>query len=116
MDEPTPELRRIYPTRRVRHLINNNNQRAKRSGNKQRLKMSDWWKLIGVCGTRCLYCKSPDNITIDHVIPLGAGGANQLWNLQILCVDCNSKKDNMTSDYRTIEMFERLAGMTEDYW
>lgn len=32
------------------------------------------------------------DLTIDHIIPLAAGGANDLSNLQTLCSRCNQQK------------------------
>ncbi|MFM8292967.1 MAG: HNH endonuclease, partial [Microcystaceae cyanobacterium] len=44
---------------------------------------------------RCQSCgKSGETITlqIDHIIPLAAGGSNDLSNLQTLCANCNRLK------------------------
>lgn len=43
-------------------------------------------------GLRCAYCLSPDNLTVDHVIPRHAGGTNHESNLVTACVSCNSAK------------------------
>lgn len=45
---------------------------------------------------RCVYCgDTPDHgarLTIDHVIPVSAGGADELHNLRTACHTCNSGK------------------------
>ena len=38
-------------------------------------------------------CGSGENLEIDHVVPLARGGSNRLENLQLLCRDCNRRKD-----------------------
>jgi len=44
----------------------------------------------------CPYCNSKKSNTIDHVIPLSRGGANDIFNLVAVCVSCNSKKKDKT--------------------
>lgn len=45
----------------------------------------------------CYYCKADlgEKFEIDHIIPVSKGGPNELWNLQILCVTCNSQKSDI---------------------
>lgn len=40
----------------------------------------------------CVYCKSDENLSIDHIIPVIKGGTNDPSNLQTLCRSCNSRK------------------------
>lgn len=40
----------------------------------------------------CQNCRSKENLTIDHIIPVSKGGSDNLNNLTILCKSCNSKK------------------------
>jgi len=40
----------------------------------------------------CAYCQNKDRPEIDHIIPISAGGSDELTNLQILCRSCNAKK------------------------
>jgi len=54
-------------------------------------------------GNICLRCGTPDNLTIDHVIPLSKQGRNHKYNLQTLCYDCNQDKGDNIVDYRWIE-------------
>lgn len=48
----------------------------------------------------CLRCRSIENLTLDHIIPINKGGENKLGNLQLLCKSCNSKKRDTFKDYR----------------
>ncbi len=40
----------------------------------------------------CLICGGTDNLTVDHIIPLAEGGADDFSNLRTLCFKCNSRK------------------------
>ena len=62
---------------------------------------SDGYKVIyKLFGRACLKCKTTENMTIDHVIPLAMGGLHDINNLQPLCRSCNSSKGKKTVDYR----------------
>lgn len=52
-------------------------------------------------GGKCLCCGSGKRLTLDHVIPEALGGPTEAWNLQLLCYDCNQRKDNTIRAYRT---------------
>lgn len=54
----------------------------------------------------CLCCGSYFNLSIDHIVPISLGGANDLDNLQLLCKSCNSKKGTKIIDYRTQKKHE----------
>ena len=45
----------------------------------------------------CPYCSDPVK-EIDHKIPLSRGGEHSLENLQMLCLDCNRSKHDMTDE------------------
>lgn len=42
----------------------------------------------------CNYCKSSDDLQVDHIIPVTRGGNSVAENLQILCRGCNIRKSN----------------------
>jgi 5-methylcytosine-specific restriction endonuclease McrA len=53
------------------------------------------FKVLERDGFRCQYCgASPDNTSlhIDHVLPIAAGGTNELENLKTACAACNLGK------------------------
>jgi len=43
-------------------------------------------------GYTCVYCGSDVNLNIDHMIPWRMGGLTALWNLMLLCGECNRLK------------------------
>ena len=50
-------------------------------------------------GKTCNYCgltvKAKRDMTVDHIIPLSAGGSNEEENLQLLCGPCNQHKNKL---------------------
>lgn len=48
-------------------------------------------------GKVCAACGATENLTLDHIEPLAAGGTNDLENLQVLCQPCNSRKGTTKS-------------------
>lgn len=42
----------------------------------------------------CQHCRTADDLTFDHIIPVSKGGKASMENLQILCNPCNARKGN----------------------
>lgn len=40
----------------------------------------------------CYYCKEKKKLSIDHVVPLKLGGKNEISNMVMACINCNSQK------------------------
>jgi len=60
----------------------------------RKLRSSQWWKRKRSSGI-CHYCENnfiPNELTMDHVIPLSRGGKSQKFNLVPCCKECNTKK------------------------
>lgn len=43
--------------------------------------------------------------TMDHIVPLAEGGANDISNLQLLCKSCNSKKNDKKITYNIYQLW-----------
>lgn len=63
----------------------------------------DWTRLLIQYGSRCLRCKTYDNLSLDHIVPLVKGGKNEYRNYQILCRSCNSWKGSNIIDFRGLD-------------
>lgn len=44
---------------------------------------------------KCVYCNSEKDLTIDHVVPVSAGGKSTWENTVTSCKKCNNRKGNM---------------------
>ena len=61
------------------------------------LRASSWWTNQLGCG-RCYYCREachPDDLTMDHKVPLVRGDRSSKNNLVPSCKDCNTEKKHM---------------------
>ncbi len=78
-----------------RHPFYGDDAEIKRNRQKARLlRKSQWWKRQCAKG-RCHYCgqpTAPNELTMDHVVPIGRGGKSTKGNVVAACKTCNSKK------------------------
>jgi hypothetical protein len=58
-------------------------------------------------GSRCQYCGSTDNLTLDHVIPKSRGGSSNWDNLITACKTCNSKKGDFKPEEIAMHPYRR---------
>lgn len=49
-------------------------------------------------GGSCVYCGSPEKLTLDHVVPQSRGGPHDDENLVTCCKSCNTKKGARTPE------------------
>jgi hypothetical protein len=56
---------------------------------------------------KCVYCRTKENLTVDHVIPRSKGGPNTWENLVTCCAECNLRKDD-----KSLEQFLMETGLT----
>lgn len=89
--DPAAFLARLH-TRRTRKL-----------GNGGSFTAAEWLTIVRLQDHTCLMCgrKEPDiTLTVDHVIPVSLGGPSWAWNLQALCLSCNTSKGDNYLDLR----------------
>ena len=70
--------------------------REKQKG--RELRKSQWWKQQIAKGL-CYYCEkkvAPQELTMDHKIPLSKGGKSSKGNVAPSCKECNNAKKNKT--------------------
>lgn len=72
-------------------------------------------RLLIMTGGKCAHCgkqMTPQQATIEHIFPKSQGGTSSLYNLTVLCKDCNEFKSNTVCDlsfYKYIEPKYRSA-------
>lgn len=55
-------------------------------------------------GMACRYCRSTDDLSIDHVVPRCQGGTDESDNLVVACRRCNSRKGGRTPEQAGMEL------------
>lgn len=79
-------------------MIEVSEEDIKRERQKAReLRRSQWWKRRCAEG-RCYYCGrkvKPQELTMDHLVPIIRGGKSRKGNVVPACKECNEKKKYM---------------------
>lgn len=74
--------------------------RQKMEKNRARdLRHSRWWQTL-IQSASCYYCNCkllPEEVTMDHVVPISRGGRSTQGNVVPCCKPCNSHKKNKTA-------------------
>ncbi|UVT17615.1 MAG: HNH endonuclease [Nitrospira sp.] len=63
-------------------------------------KPPEWMRkiVLSAYDGKCSGCRRtmrPDQITVDHIVPVSEGGETEMENLQPMCISCNQKKGNV---------------------
>ena len=61
------------------------------------LRASQWWKRKLAKGI-CYYCErpiSPQELTMDHIVPVARGGKSTKGNVVAACKECNTAKQQL---------------------
>ena len=96
--------------RRERKQFHKKRRRARKKNAEGSHTLEEWEALKTHYNHMCLCCKrcEPEiKLTEDHVVPLSKNGSDYIWNIQPLCINCNSKKYTKTISYLP-EMMERI--------
>lgn len=57
-----------------------------------RLTDAEWHYILQLFENKCIYCQKVAKLTIDHDMPVSAGGDTSKYNCVPACSSCNSKK------------------------
>ena len=103
--------------------INKDAQHVAREKQKAReLRQSQWWKQQVAAG-KCHYCGKPfppEELTMDHIVPVSRGGTSTRGNVVPCCKSCNTEKKYLTpaeiilKKLRATEEDSSVASPTED--
>ena len=88
-------------------------RRARKRANGGHISPAEWRSVLARFNGKCAKCGSPDNIHMDHVVPLAKGGKHSVDNVQPLCATCNLRKHTKIEDYRG-KFYEPLALPLDD--
>ena len=71
---------------------------AREKAKARELRKSNWWKQKIAAGI-CYYCGKkfkPQELTMDHIVPIARGGKSTKSNVVPACKECNNKKKYLT--------------------
>ncbi len=81
---------------------------ARERAKARELRNSSWWKNELAKGI-CHYCGKkfrPEELTMDHVVPVVRGGKSVRGNVVPCCKDCNNRKKYLTPAEMIIQELE----------
>lgn len=87
-------------TWRPKHKEQQERRRQRMHENGGDLSYWEWEEILRRYGHCCVACGEPDELTIDHIVPIAKGGRHSAENVQPLCRSCNSSKGSSIVDYR----------------
>ena len=89
---------------------------ARERARARELRASPWWQRQLAAG-RCHYCSgrfAPDELTMDHVIPVARGGRSVKGNVVPACTACNRAKRHLTPAEQVLATLDDLATGDEE--
>jgi 5-methylcytosine-specific restriction endonuclease McrA len=121
-NHPTLQRRRAYA--RAYYAANLDAYRVARHRRRARIKGNGGTFTVGElkamrieCAGICFYCRSqhePNDLTIDHVIPIVQGGRHEAANIVLACERCNKSKNNRTLEQWVKRWYERKKRTSEE--
>lgn len=82
---------------------------ARERAKAKELRKTSWWKQQIASG-RCHYCGEqfpPEELTMDHIVPVVRGGKSNKGNIVPCCKPCNSEKKYLTPAEQILQALEK---------
>jgi len=82
---------------------------ARERAKARELRKSEWWKRQ-LAGGICHYCGRhfpPEELTMDHLLPVVRGGKSTRGNCVVCCKPCNNEKKYLTPAELILRELER---------
>jgi 5-methylcytosine-specific restriction enzyme A len=76
------------------------------------LRQSQWWRNKLAQGI-CVYCQgifAPDELTMDHIVPISRGGRSTRGNVVPCCAACNATKKYWTPAELLLQQLREQEG------
>ncbi|NIA19559.1 MAG: HNH endonuclease [Xanthomonadaceae bacterium] len=80
------------------HIDKDERHVAREREKARNLRRSTWWHNKLAAGI-CHYCQQkcrPEDLTMDHIVPLSRGGKSNKGNVVPCCKTCNNRKKHLT--------------------
>jgi len=80
------------------------------------LRKTEWWRALIQKGT-CHYCKQhfpPDELSMDHIVPVSRGGKSVKGNIVPCCKECNNRKKYLTPAEMILRELEKNGEIPAD--
>jgi len=80
------------------HIDKDERHVAREREKARNLRRSTWWHNKLAAGI-CHYCQQkcrPEDLTMDHIVPLSRGGKSNKGNVVPCCKACNNRKKHLT--------------------
>ena len=91
-------------------------RRARRNSYSDETMSSSDYALLKEKMPHCFNCESPEDLTLDHHIPISKGGTLVLGNTVVLCRSCNSsKQDRDPSEFYTSTKLDLLKSILKEF-
>ena len=88
---------------------------ARERAKARKLRKTAWWRSLLDKG-ECHYCHGkfpPEELSMDHIVPVARGGRSVKGNVVPCCKECNNRKKYLTPAEIIMEQLEREAGEKE---
>jgi 5-methylcytosine-specific restriction endonuclease McrA len=94
-------------------------RRAREKGLSGKVTVAEMAERLGLFGGCCAYCGAEGRQTMDHFIPMAAGGKHEASNLLPACLSCNCRKNETDAfawfqeqDFFSEQRWQEILGHT----